>query len=219
MLGKHKEASFIVWQQLVALHGPIVYVYPLVTLWCAYVVISWLVQQKPHCFELWCFSTVSPADIKSFPLWVSVQGTGLLHIRWIYRWEKNVSSNQPWWGGCWSCPGRQGKATVRVGPVSERERTLCRPVLNGSVATPERLLFSEQLHLAALREAMIPPTPPYSPTKYQLDCSSCDLISRTEVCIEHLQLHKKKVKKKSKAAKSGRLSHNIMCVSEAVKTF
>lgn len=109
--------------------------------------------------------------------------------------------------------------TVRVGPVSERERTLCRPVLNGSVATPERLLFSEQLHLAALREAMIPPTPPYSPTKYQLDCSSCDLISRTEVCIEHLLLHKKKVKKKSKAAKSGRLSHNIMCVSEAVKTF
>lgn len=161
-----------------------------------------------------------PADIKSFPLWVSVQGTGLLHIRWIYRWEKNVSSNQPWWGGCWSCPGRQGKATVRVGPVSERERTLCRPVLNGSVATPERLLFSEQLHLAALREAMIPPTPPYSPTKYQLDCSSCDLISRSEVCIEHLLLHKKKFKKKkSKAAKSGRLSHNIMCVSEAVKTF
>lgn len=114
-----------------------------------------------------------------FPASVSVEDTGLLRIRWMCRWERNVSSNQPRWS-CWlSCPGRQRKATVRVGLASERERTLCRPVLNVRPATPERWLFSQQLHLTR-RETANEPRPREN-TVFQ--CSSCDLICRGDVFV------------------------------------
>lgn len=91
----------------------------------------------------------------------------------------------------------QREATVRVGLASEQQRTLCRPVQNGRVATPERWLFSEQLHLAPPREATSHPTP----TMEWLECSFGDLISRSEVLhvkyecsklIRHLQFGKTK---------------------------
>lgn len=41
----------------------------------------------------------------------------------------------------------------------QSRRILCRPALNGRLATPERWLFSEQLHRAAVSEAMSPTTP------------------------------------------------------------
>lgn len=105
----------------------------------------------------WTLHFLQQGNSSCFPLpQLSVQDSCLLHIRWPCLCERNVSSNQPWWS-CWSSrPGRQRKATVRVELASERERTLCRPVLNDRLATPERWLFSEQLHRAQLSQAMSP---------------------------------------------------------------
>lgn len=140
---------------------------------------------------------------------VSVEDTCLLHIRWIYHLEWGmspvISLDE---AACGTVLGDSEKPLyVLDWPQSGRGHCAGLRWMSG-LTTPERWLFNEQLHLAALSKAMNP-----TPQKCWLQHSLCDLMWRSfhvkcerSKTITHLQL-----KKKTNAAKSRPESLQHVC--------